>query len=246
MELIFMLVYPKMLILAPKDIDAKFISPLRDKTKYKLNEWRNIFAQAIGFKSFIEMSKRESVLLNIDQVLKVIDSEADPKLRKLMLQSAAWYVPSQYDSYLCVNYWDDTDYFSSTIYEDDGRGLWSPNERYFRLGKVCISKSDSEKLIEELNDRIEHASVEELCLSDCISTYDHVQRSHPYDYWSNNNDHEGRKALLDCRTLPQLYAAVCDFAGIDGEEYFARFGFTISDFIEEIMNDENCLIGQFS
>lgn len=239
-----MLVSPKMLILSPKDIDAKFICPFRNKTKYKLSEWRNKFAQAIGFKSFLEMSKRKSVLLNIDQVSQVIDRDSYPKLRNLVKKIATWYVPSEYDSHLCINYWADAECFSSTIYEDDGRGLWSPNEKYFSLGKICISKVDIEEFIKRLNDEIRHTSVEDLYISELISSYTHVKRSHPYDYWSNINDYEERQALVNCKTLQQLYSAVCDIVGNSGEEYFASFGFTISDFIQEVLDDENCSINE--
>ncbi|KKO45776.1 hypothetical protein WG68_08655 [Arsukibacterium ikkense] len=234
-----------MLILSPTDIDVNIICPLRNKSKYKLNEWRNIFSQAIGFKSFHEMSKRESVLLSISQASQVLDGDYYRKFFTIVNNEIKWYIPSHYDSYFCIAYEPDLQYISGSIYEDDGSGLWSKGVKYFKIGQICIAKAEFNRFRMQLFLGIDDdTEVNDYYIDDCLSSYHYIKRGSPYDYWTNRGTNEERKDLLNCRTIKQLYAGVCDYVGTDGEELFASYGFSISEFIDEILQDQNCLINE--
>ncbi|SEI13066.1 hypothetical protein SAMN05660691_04033 [Rheinheimera pacifica] len=234
-----------MLILSTTDIDVKIICPSRNKSKYKLNEWRNIFAQAIGFKSFHEMSKRESVLITFRQVLDVIDEDLYDKFYQILDNEITWHVPSRYNNYFCVAFEKEYNYFSDIIYEDDGSGLWNRSVEFFKIGSICITKAEFDKFTTELNMGIDDdTEVDQYYISDCLSSFQYEERGHPYDYWTHRGTYEERQELVNCRTMKQLYAAVCDYVGTDSEELFASYGFSLSEFIEEILEDEDCLINE--
>lgn len=242
-----MLAFPRMLMLSPKTIDKKFISPLRNSDKYKLNEWRNIFSQAIGFKSFHEMTKRNVVLLDFQQALKVVDNST--KLKYLMWQEATWYIPYDDEVQLCIRLDVRKKCLSPEIYEFQRNTFRDPNYKYFSIGNVCISKESAKYLIdiesESLKFSIEDNLLDEFYISPPLPNFDPVNKKRtPYDYWSNHygTAYEDRQALVKCKTMRQLYAALCDYIGGETGETFGDWGFTIAEFIEEILYDEDCEI----
>ncbi len=226
-----------MLVLSAKTIDEQIISPLRDTTTHKLNEWRNLVAQAIGFSTYHDLMKREFVLFDSRCMRALLNSSGSEKLYSTMRNLCTWYVPTSVRGYLCVSRFKEINSFESALYDDDGRGLWSQALEFYRLGNICMSMGEAERFVADLNAQAEDSD-DEPDVESTLNKYEHVERSCPYEFWVHM-DRELRETFLNCRTKQQFYSEVADFVGEDGGEYFASWGFTIAEFVEELLEDED-------
>lgn len=242
-----MFVPQTMLVLTPQVVDEKIISPLRDSSKYKLNEWRNLVAQAIGFSSYHDLLKRDQILFDRKKISSLLNYSAEKRLHVTMASLCTWYVPSTLEGYLCACYDSKLNSFDSFLYDDDGRGLWSSGCKYYRIGNICMSMQEAERFLTDLNEQIietefkpsdlESSDLEYAVMS-TLKNYEYVQRSSPYEFWEHYGTYEERQSLLNCKSIKQFYSKVADFVGKDGEGNFASLGFTIAEFIEELLDDE--------
>jgi hypothetical protein len=227
-----------MLVLPPQTIDEKIICKLRDSSTHKLNEWRNLVAQAIGFSTYHDMMKRRAVLVDSDSIKDLLSNSSRSKLSFIMSDLSAWYVPDTFNGHLCIRKNVELNWFFGQVYDDDGRGLWEQGQLFCSLGQICVSKAVVQQFVDDLNDLVDDTDIgpEEVIRS--IGAYDVVKRGSPYDFWLHSS-HEERQSFLNCRTKGQFYAQVSDFIDADLEAYFASWGFSIADFVEELLADEN-------
>lgn len=233
--------YQTILVLSPKVIDEKIISPLRDSSRYKLNQWRNLIAQAVGFSTYHGMLKSENILFDSTSIFSLLNDSAKLELEITMEDLCTWYVPGSPRGYLCAGYHKASNTFDSNLYYDDGRGLWASGYQFFRLGNICMSKPEAEGFFAVLNGQILESDFEsdfESIVMSTLENFKYEERSDPYYFWVHNS-HEEREQFLNCSSIQQLYCKVADFYGADSEEYFASWGFTIDDFVNELLHDEN-------
>jgi hypothetical protein len=226
-----------MLVLSAQTIDELIISPLRDTATYKLNTWRNLVAQAMGFSNYHHLMKHEFVLFEAGCMCPLLNLSATENLYDITGNLCTWYIPASVSGYLCVGKYNDINRFDSTLYDDDGRGLWSREMEFYRLGNICMSKDEAKRFVADLNEQAEDLDFA-LGLENTLDKYEHVERSHPCEWWEHM-DSKLRDNFLNCRTKHQLYSEVANFVREDGESYFASWGFTISEFVKELLDDEN-------
>lgn len=233
--------YQKILVLSPNVIDEKIISPLRDPSKYKLNQWRNLVAQAVGFSTYHNMLKSENILFDSTCIYSLLNYSAKSELEIIMEDLCTWYIPVSSRGDLCAGYHKASNTFDSALFYDDGRGLWASGYQFFRLGNMCMSKLEAERFLADLNEQILDSDSEldlESIVMFTLEKYEFVERSDPYYFWIHNSPEE-REQFLNCSSIQQLYCKIADFFGADSEEYFASLGFTIQDFVYDLLHDEN-------
>lgn len=234
--------YPTMLILSPEVIDKNFIIPSLNQNLHSIDDWRDLFAQRIGLKSFSDMSLRKAILIDA-RTLNGFIGNVSTQMRQL----STWYVPegSRGELYMSIESFPDSDpelhvvSSSLAVYESTP---WEKGTTFLKLGNICISKADAKKLIADYEEKLEYGDIEGLEPPTNGDPVSFVERGAPYDFWAGSHDFEKRREFLNCQTLPGLYALLCDFMGVEAEEVFASYGFTIHDFVEEILNDEDCRI----
>lgn len=243
-----MFVPQTMLVLTPQVVDEKIISPLRDSSKYKLNEWRNLVAQAIGFSTYHDLLKRDLILFDFTRISFLLNYSAEKQLYVTMKNLCTWFVPTAQEGYLSVCYDSAFNSFDSFLYDDDGRGLWSSGDKYYRLGNICMNMQEADRFLADLNEHIIESEFEpsnlessdlEYEVMSTLENYEYVQRGSPYDFWKHGGTYKERQSLLNCKSIKQFYSKVADFVGEEGEGYFASWGFTIAEFVEELLNDED-------
>jgi hypothetical protein len=227
------------LILTPSDLDSKFISPLRNKNEYKLNEWRNIFAEKIGFKSFQQMSQRDYVLLHVWDAYAIIDSEYDDDFYRIAESETKWVIPKEREGSLCARVHRETATVSPKLEKYYGDGRWHPHYNYINLGNFCISKRDAKEIIDIIS--YGTRSLDEV---QQLGERYGVERRSPDEYWATTSDYKARQTLVKCKTKNQLYAEICNFVGPDGDYWFGNIGLSLSEFIQEILDDDDCTIGK--
>lgn len=237
-----MFVPQTMLVLTPQVVDEKIISPLRDSSKYQLNEWRNLVARAIGFSSYHDLLKRDLILFDCKKISSLLNYSAEKRLYVTMASLCTWYVPSTLEGSLCACYDSELNAFDSFLY-DDGRGLMFSGDKYYQLGNICMSMHEAERYLTELNEKVIETEFKssdlEYEVKSALENYEYVQRSSPYDFWEHCGTYEERQSLLNCKSIKQFYSKVADFVGKEGEGYFASMGFTIAEFVEELLNNED-------
>lgn len=236
-----MLAYPSALVLTPEYLDKHIICDLRKKGRYKLNQWRNLFANEIGFASFQDMTKQNLILFSVDKVSSIVDIS---QLCKAMWAVSEWYVPATPGGNLCIAVSTDDNSVLPCLFDDDGRGVWISGYKIIRLGNICLTKDDAEELIQYFSNELKNNTVAELIIDPSFFPVAYVERSSIHEYWRGFNSSSERDSLLQCRTFPQLYAAICAHAGSNAETNLASVGCTITDLINDILNDEQCVISQ--
>ncbi len=234
-----MIAYQTMLVLSSSTIDEKIISPLRGETDFKLNEWRNLVAQAIGFSTYHELMKREFVVFASSSLNNLLGYFGAEKLDDIVADLCTWYVPPTVDSSLYVVRSKVANCFLRTLCSDDGRGLWSNNHAFYDLGKICMSKTEAERFIDDLNE-LDLDPDDEPDLQRMLENYEYEERCTPHEIWLRySENHSVHDELLKSRSKKQLYSKVADYIGNDGDSWPASWGFTTKDFVEFLLNDDS-------
>ncbi|MDF2177933.1 hypothetical protein P2G88_06685 [Aliiglaciecola sp. CAU 1673] len=237
-----MLAFSPALILSPSIIDQKIISPLRNQAAWKLNNWRNEFAKAIGFDSFNAMNKRKLVLIESGSIMKSLQQNINVEdLNYVFADLTTCYVPRGQDWSLYFGIWKDDFQLLPHLYEDHGRGLWHPNIRYLELGQRSLTKEDVAELRAFVSESLEEGSADSLeYLPDELLNKAKEfgsERKLIGEWFHSHIDHV--HPLLSCKSHGQLLATICDVLGEEAEQWLASWGCSLSDLISYIYEHED-------